>query len=347
MVTPLTKNVVSLAEAGVELCSKKGNFSLLIDILEKSGDNVFNEDMLIEGILQNNIDIVKKNIEKKVKITKLASVFRSLDNISTDRYDEELKKESIRKMIDVILPYLSKDHLSKDGETKAFFEAMNARTEEVKELANLLKLEPDINSKAAKEAFIRYSGDHVYFGYLFENYDIVKFLINNGVDINYKDKEGRSALNRIMKENKYFDEDDIELAKLLIDKGIEIKGDEFDNVAYQFARLHEEGLRRFDANHELAKYSIDRALDNNDCDVIEAYVDGGYSVFNDIMGASLFKRLLKEEQKECFLKIIEKDIDWDKKIDKDGYNALELANKHFWSKWAVPYIEEKMKEKGI
>lgn len=62
-------------------------------------------------------------------------------------------------------------------------------------------------------------------------------------------------------------------------------------VSAALARLHEEGLKRFNARHESAEEASDFVLDKKDCATIKAYIDGGLPLSIDIFGSSLARRL--------------------------------------------------------
>lgn len=188
----------------------------------------------------------------------------------------------------------------------------------------------------------------------YDNYVLLRELIDNGVDVNYQDKYGRTALS-ILAKNSSPTIEDVENIKYLLEHGADVNIEDkngkkaFDDCAYKICQLNPEGMRKFAPDDATIVPTLDQALRENDCTTIVDFINNGVDPFIEIYGTALFFRLYHQDHRKCLKDVLELGIDLNKinifrdsggRINGKVDTALTYANRYFWSRDLVPLLKQ-------
>lgn len=161
--------------------------------------------------------------------------------------------------------------------------------------------------------------------------EMVRLLLKNGADINIKDNKGQTPLFAATQMN------NANLVKLLLDNGadagiVDNEGkNAFDNCVYSVCKLHEEGMKRFEATADrlYRELSIDDGfwITDGHCDTIMAYLDNGLELYAIVGGKPLIAQLISYPVAECLEKVLKRGIDLNQKfrINDEDFTPLAYA----------------------
>jgi len=247
-------------------------------------------------------------------------------------------------MWDYVVSYLQKHKLSAEAETDAFIQILLNTDNELKQKLAPLNLQPDYSTLAAKKGLILAANRH--------NYELMKDLVEHGVDVNYRDKNGRTALFWLAKDTSPRNED-IEAVRYLLNHGSDanIKDKQgktaFDNCAYAICKLNPNGVRRFNTDDKTIVPSLNQAIDNNDCDTITYFIENGVDPYIDVYGTALLFRLYRYEHRKCLEKVLKLKPDLNSPVLKKGSFGIEdvdtpltYARNNRWLKDVIPLLQQ-------
>lgn len=341
-----TPGLMTLISATISSCKDEEKNAEMLQLLKEKGldineTNDFHVSPLSEAIQQKNIELVEFLLQNGANFSKTFALSRMIDEYYS--YESDEKTEA---MWDYVTAYLKEHKLSQEASTDAYIQGAISYDDEIKAKLNTLNLQPNYNTVAAKEGILAAANR--------ENYDLLRELVDNGVDVNYKDKYGRTALFYIAN-NSYAKTEDIDAAKYLLSHGADVNIKDkngkmaFDDCAYKMCQLNPNGMRDFSPDDKSIVPTLNQALDDNDCSTIVNLIKNGIDPFVDVYGTALFFRLYHQSNRACLKDVLELGIDLNKvnvlkdsggKITGEVDTALTYANRYFWSKDLIPLLKQ-------
>ena len=143
-------------------------------------------------------------LQNGADFSKTYALSKMIDNYYSYETDDDTEA-----IWNYVIAYLKEYKLSPEAETDAYIRGRLKDEEEYKSKIERLSLQPDYNTLAAKEGILAAADRH--------EHTLLRELIDNGVDVNYQDKFGRTALFFVVKEAS--DPEDHYDAKYLLDHG--------------------------------------------------------------------------------------------------------------------------------
>lgn len=338
-----TSGLITLFSAAVSFCEDKNKKIEMLELLKEQGLDI-NEtndlyvSPLSEAILQKDIELVAFLLQNGADFNKTFALSRLIDEYYSYRTDE--KREA---MWDYVIAYLKEHKLSLEAETDAYIQTAISGDDKVKAKLKDLNLQPDYSTMAAQKRIITVAATSARYR---TNYDLLRELIDHGLDVNYQDKNGRTALFYVTKKNGPKTKD-IEIVKYLLDHGADanIKDKNgktaFDGCAYKICQLNPNGMRKFAPDDKTIEPTLYQALDDKDCATIVDLIKQGADPYTDVGGTALLFRLYDQNKRQCLEDVLNLKIDLNKvHIDKIGNanTALTYANRR--SKEVVPLLEQ-------
>ena len=341
---PKYGGLISLLSASIDACNnsdrKDDMFKFLLENVKTI--NHVNEELvspLSKAIKHNNIDMVELLLQNGADFNQtyaLSYVIREFYSYQENRVNDA--------MWDYVVSYLQKHKLSAEAETDAFIQILLNTDNELKQKLAPLNLQPDYSTLAAKKGLILAANRH--------NYELMKDLVEHGVDVNYRDKNGRTALFWLAKDTSPRNED-IEAVRYLLNHGSDanIKDKQgktaFDNCAYAICKLNPNGVRRFNTDDKTIVPSLNQAIDNNDCDTITYFIENGVDPYIDVYGTALLFRLYRYEHRKCLEKVLKLKPDLNSPVLKKGSFGIEdvdtpltYARNNRWLKDVIPLLQQ-------
>ena len=339
-----SSGLISLLSASIDACNnsdrKDDMFKFLLENVKTI--NHVNEELvspLSKAIKHNNIDMVELLLQNGADFNQtyaLSYVIREFYSYQENRVNDA--------MWDYVVSYLQKHKLSAEAETDAFIQILLNTDNELKQKLAPLNLQPDYSTLAAKKGLILAANRH--------NYELMKDLVEHGVDVNYKDKNGRTALFWLAEDTSPRNED-IEAVRYLLNHGADanIKDKQgktaFDDCAYAICKLNPNGVRRFNTDDKTIVPSLDQAIDNNDCDTITYFIENGVDPYIDVYGTALLFRLYRYEHRNCLEKVLKLKPDLNSPVLKKGSFGIEdvdtpltYARNNRWLKDVIPLLQQ-------
>ena len=203
-------------------------------------------------------------------------------------------------------------------------------------------MSPDYETEAAKRGILAAAERR--------NYTLMRELIDNGVDVNYQDSEGQTAL-FILAKNDSPKNEDIEMIKYLLNHGADTniknkKGETaFDKCAYKICQLNPNSARKINLDDKTVEPTLSRALDEDDCATIVELIKNGVDPFIEVYGTALFFRLYHPQHRICLQEVLKLGIDLNKVrihqgVIKEVDTALTYANRHSWYQGVIPLLQQ-------
>ena len=200
---------MSLISASVKFCQNTDKKVEMLQILTKNGldINEMNDlhiSPLSEAIESKDLKMVEFLLQNGADFSKTYALSKMIDNYYSYETDDDTEA-----IWNYVIAYLKEYKLSPEAETDAYIRGRLKDEEEYKSKIERLSLQPDYNTLAAKEGILAAADRH--------EHTLLRELIDNGVDVNYQDKFGRTALFFVVKEAS--DPEDHYDAKYLLDHG--------------------------------------------------------------------------------------------------------------------------------
>ncbi|WP_041223614.1 ankyrin repeat domain-containing protein [Deferribacter desulfuricans] len=139
----------------------------------------------------------------------------------------------------------------------SFYKILENNANKIKLLKDLIKKEKDINNLFDE------SGTHIiFYAIALGHYDVVNFLMEDGIDINLRGFRGYSLLHEIIISQEFYDKPDesFKLIKKLIDKGIDVNIRDDFGITPLLLSIEKQ---RFD----IANYFLQHGADINSKDI--------------------------------------------------------------------------------
>ena len=238
-----TPGLMSLISASIKFCPTTDTKAKMLQLLKSNGSdinetNYLHVSPLSEAIEQKNIKIIELLLQNGADFSKTFALSRMIDEYDTFHTNAETEA-----IWDYVIAYLQNHKLTPEAETDAYikgrlrikylhtpeadidlytddFDAawIKDRLEEDNRLNTKLEqlnLHPDYSTIAAKEGILAAAEQH--------KYTLLQELVDNGVDVNYQNEDGRTALFHVT--NIYIhnlNDEDIEAIKYLLNHGADI-----------------------------------------------------------------------------------------------------------------------------
>ena len=361
-----TPGLMSLTSASVKFCQNTDKKVEMLQILTKNGLDINETNKLLvsplsEAIKSKDIEMVDLLLQNGADFSKSLALSRMIDEYP--RYTTfTAETEAIWNYV---IAYLQKHKLTPEAETDAYIKGRlkmahlyTPETETNPYIATYIKdslkgdnqlntkleqlLHPDYSTIAAKEGILAAAKQR--------EYTLLQELVDNGVDINYQDKDGRSALFFIT-DTSSPDNKDIEAIKYLLNHGadtsIKDKGGKtaFDDCAYKICQLSPYGMRKFSSDDKTIIPTLERAIREDDCATIVDLIKNGIDPYINIGGNALFFYTYSEK---CLKDVLELGIDLNKVVIireengniKDIDTALTYAEQRPWAKEFIPLLKQ-------
>ena len=328
---------ISLPAVGVDICRNSDKSGEMLRLLLTRGadinyTNFMKVSPLSAAIESNDLETVKLLLENGADFSKTYALSRMVEGDYTEDGDD---------MWEFVTAYLKEHKLSPEAETDAYVRSKMNYDYRLAEKLAALSLRPDYTTEAAKEGVLLAASRG--------NYDLMKELVEHGVDVNYRDSRGRTAL-FLVAEDENPRAEDVEAVKYLLAHGADanIKDKRgktaFDDCAYSVCKLNPNGAREIDINDKTVVPTLDRAIDGNDCETITHFVERGVDPYIDIYGTPLLFRLIRgEEGRACLEEVLKLGADLNKVYVREygrADTALTYADSHAWSRSMVPLLKQ-------
>lgn len=195
--------IISLLSLGVVTCRNSDKNTEMLQLLINNGQDInYISDMYIsslsEAISSNKLPKVKWLLQKGADFSKTYALSRLIEVGYSEDNDD---------MWNYITNYLKTHKLSKEAETDAFVYSQLNHDYRMKDKMAALDLHPYYDTTAAKEGLVLFAQRG--------EYELMQDFIEHGVDINYQDKYGRTALFYVADDGSPRNEDIIAVRYLL------------------------------------------------------------------------------------------------------------------------------------
>jgi len=341
-----TPGVLPLLSAGIRFCKDDNKLLEMLQLLSANGSDInetndLDVSPLSEAIESKNIGLVKFLLQNGADFNKTYALSRMIHEYYS--YESDAENEA---MWDYVIMYLQGHKLNAEVRTDAYIQGRLKYDEDFKPKFEKLNLYPDYKTEAAKRGMLEAAERN--------DYGLLREMIENGVDVNYQDNNGRTALFFVAKHDSPNNED-VEMVQYLLDYGADAnikdkKGKTaFDGCAYKICQLNPNGARKISPDDETVVPTLNQALEDNDCATIVKFIKNGVDPFMDIYGTQLFFRTYYKSYRACLPEVLKLGIDLNKvrihrdnegKLKGDVDNALTYANRYDWSKELIPLLKQ-------
>lgn len=317
MSAPMYDGKMSLLSIGIETCDNSDKKEDMLQLLLKKGQNINQVNIsgnspLATAIKSNNIETVKFLLQNGADFNST----NALSYVIKDYYSYDPKAVN-NAMWDYVISYLQTHKLLPEAETDAFIHWKLNDSNFISKL-ELLDLHPYYDTQAAKKGLLA-AADKL-------NNELITDLVSHGVDVNYQNNEGKTALFFVTQSSRA---ENIEIVKYLLDNGANAnikdkKGKTaFDGCEYAICKLNPNSVRDFDVTDENIVPSIDQALFDNDCEPVIYFVEKGVDPYIDIYGSPLLFKLFFSERRSCLEKVLKLGVDLNKVVIKRDSRGIE------------------------
>ncbi|MBR1825795.1 MAG: ankyrin repeat domain-containing protein [Alphaproteobacteria bacterium] len=295
----------------------------------------FEESSLLKQTLKNSN--AQCSCAKKIRLVRILSehgtptdiqdIFTQLlytledDEYTENHNSEQTTDNSCMDLLHFVLKTLPKELIDENTMTSALIQAyFNNSPEVVDVLKNAgFKIYPQ--TQAAYDGFLTAAAQ--------DDLPLLQQLLDAGVNIDYQNENGDTALALSVRHN------NAHIAAFLLENGADplLKNHKnqspFYECGYDICRLHQEGLKEFQATGVNAAWSLKDAVEKNNCEVINAYLEKNYNPYTDVFGTPLlFLTLQNPEKSLCLPNILKGGLPLDI-VKKDGLvPLLYAAQKH-------------------
>ena len=368
-----TPGLMSLISASIKFCPTTDTKAKMLQLLKSNGSDInetndLHVSPLSEAIKQKNIKMIELLLQNGADFSKTFALSRMIDEYDT--FHPNAETEAIW---DYVIAYLQKHKLTPEAETDAYIKGrlkikylhtpeadtdlytddvaaawIKDRLEEDNRLNTKLEqlnIHPDYSTIAAKEGILAAAEQH--------KYTLLQELVDNGVDVNYQDKYGRTALFHVTNTPKPSNKD-IKAIKYLLNHGADtsIKDKDgktaFDDCAYKICKLSPYGMRKFSPDDKTIIPTLSQAIDENDCATIVELINKGIDPYINIYGTALFFRMYHTDNRKCLKDVLDLGIDLNKVVITRNDNgdiedidtALTYAEHYFRSKDLIPLLKQ-------
>ena len=340
-----TPGLMSLISASIKFCPTTDTKAKMLQLLKSNGSDInetndLHVSPLSEAIEQKNIKIIELLLQNGADFSKTFALSRMIDEYYTFHTNAETEA-----IWDYVIAYLQNHKLTPEAETDAYIKGRLEEDNRLNTKLEQLNLHPDYSTIAAKEGILAAAEQH--------KYTLLQELVDNGVDVNYQDKYGRTALFHVTNTPKPSNKD-IEAIKYLLNHGADtsIKDKDgktaFDDCAYKICKLSPYGMRKFSPDDKTTIPTLSQAIDENDCTTIVELINKGIDPYINIYGEALFFRMYHTDNRKCLKDVLDLGIDLNKVVItrnddgdiKDIDTALTYAEQYFWSQDIIPLLKQ-------
>lgn len=224
-------------------------------------------------------------------------------------------------LLDFVLKTLPKDLIDENAMTSALIQAQLYNSPQVIETLKNAGFTIYPQTKAAHDGFLEAAS--------LGEFAIVKELLKLGIDINYQDDAGQTALAFAVRNN------DLRMAKFLLENEANplLKNDlnqsPFYGCGYDICHLHPEGMKEFHATGQNAVWSLRYAIEKGNCQIIDTYLDKDNNPYADIFGTPLLFVLLESTHNSaCLPNVLKSNPPLDIVKKDELIPLLYAAHKH-------------------
>lgn len=332
-----TNGFIPLTSVAAKFCS--GTKSIpIIKLLAKddmiNNTNEFHVSSLSEAIANNDIETVEYLLQNGADFSKTFALSKMIDQYYSYNADEKTNQ-----MIDFVISYIQNHKLSPEAETDAYIQLTVNNDDELHQKLAVLNLQPDYTTLAAKDGLILAAAR--------SHYDLVKELVEHGVDVNYQNNYGKTAL-FYLTDTQSPRQEDIEIVKYMLDHGADasLKDEKgktaFDDCSYNICKLNPNGMRQIKPDDASIVPTLNSAIDNNDCETIAYFIKNGVDPYIKVYGNVLLFSLFNDNHRQCLEDILKIGIDLNRIIidHNDIHTALTYANQYRFTKGAIPLLTQ-------
>ena len=223
-------DTMTLPTDGFKYCEDADKRYEMMKLWEENGLNIneVSNDYLLLAVKNNDIKLMKYLLQKGADFSQTGALLQMIRSYS---YSKLHQTKTTNDMWDYVTSYLQDHPLTLEAATDAYvygsYMVLSIGDKSLKTRMDKLNLQPDYTTKAAMEGLLKAASGR--------DYTMLKNLVDGGVNVNYQNEEGRTALFYAVQNPSRTE--DVDAVKYLLDHGADVTiKDKNGKTAFEYCR---------------------------------------------------------------------------------------------------------------